>query len=168
MCLHVRKDVQNVFTCTEICTYGQLRLRDGIPYSSARAAPGERGRGRLGRGHRGRGERPAGRAELLAKRPYWTGPPLSAPRCRHRADRSVFFLAARAFWKNPGKPWSKFAKIQILEKISKISAIFNENFEIEERCKGVHCVDLGESFPTSIYLQNLASIQPRTSLFNFN
>ena len=39
---------------------------------------------------------------------------------------------------------------------------------IPKRCKGVHCVDLGESFPTSIYLQNLASIQPRTSLFNFN
>ena len=27
----------------------------------------------------------------------------------------------------------------------------------------MHCVDLGESFPTSIYLQKLASIQPRTS-----
>ena len=34
---------------------------------------------------------------------------------------------------------------------------------ILELCKGVHCVDLGESFPTHIYLQNLASIQPRTS-----
>ena len=34
---------------------------------------------------------------------------------------------------------------------------------ILELCKGVHCVDLDESFPTSIYLQNLASIQPRTS-----
>ena len=31
----------------------------------------------------------------------------------------------------------------------------------------MHCVDLGESFPTSIYLQNLASIQPRTSLLKF-
>jgi len=31
----------------------------------------------------------------------------------------------------------------------------------------VHCVDLGESFPTSIYLQNLASIQPRTSRSKF-
>ena len=31
---------------------------------------------------------------------------------------------------------------------------------IPKRCKGVHCVDLGESFPTHIYLQNLASIQP--------
>ena len=36
-----------------------------------------------------------------------------------------------------------------------------------ERCKGVHCVDLGESFATIIYLQNLASIQPRTSLVKF-
>ena len=35
---------------------------------------------------------------------------------------------------------------------------------ILDQCKGVHCVDLGESFPTSTYLQNLASIQPRTSL----
>ena len=41
--------------------------------------------------------------------------------------------------------------------------IFGWIFEIEERCKGVHCVDLGESFPTSIYLQKSASIQPRTS-----
>ena len=42
-------------------------------------------------------------------------------------------------------------------------AIFDEQIEIRERCRGVHCVDLGESFPTSIYLQNSASIQPRTS-----
>ena len=27
----------------------------------------------------------------------------------------------------------------------------------------MHCVDLGESFPTSIYLLNSVSIQPRTS-----
>ena len=31
----------------------------------------------------------------------------------------------------------------------------------------MHCVDLGESFPTTIFLQNLASIQPRTSPFKF-
>ena len=42
-----------------------------------------------------------------------------------------------------------------------------QKIEIRERCKGVHCVDLGESFPTSIYLQTLASIQPRTSLVKF-
>ena len=53
------------------------------------------------------------------------------------------------------------------EKSRKKTAIFNENFEIRERCKGVHCVDLGESFPTSIYSQNLASIQPRTSRSKF-
>ena len=40
------------------------------------------------------------------------------------------------------------------------SPVFDYGFQ--KRCKGVHCVDLGESFPTSIYLQNLASIQPRT------
>ena len=60
------------------------------------------------------------------------------------------------------KKMRKFGK-----KTAKNSAIFNENFEIREQCKGVHCVDLGESFPTSIYLQNLASIQPRTSPVKF-
>ena len=39
--------------------------------------------------------------------------------------------------------------------------------EITELCKGVHCVDLGESFQTHIFLQNLASIQPRTSPVKF-
>ena len=63
--------------------------------------------------------------------------------------------------RNFGKILANFAKSS--KKSAKISAIFNENFEIRERCKGVHCVDLDESFPTSIYLQNLASIQPRTS-----
>ena len=38
---------------------------------------------------------------------------------------------------------------------------------ILELCEGVHCVDLGESFQTHIYLQNLASIQPRTSPVTF-
>ena len=53
---------------------------------------------------------------------------------------------------------------------------FNEKIKIRERwldsipkqCKGVHGVDPGESFPTSIYLQNLASIQPRTSSPKFD
>ena len=31
----------------------------------------------------------------------------------------------------------------------------------------MHCVDLGESFPMHIFLQNLASIQPRTSSVKF-
>ena len=38
---------------------------------------------------------------------------------------------------------------------------------ILERCKGVHCVDLGERFLTRIYLQKMASIQPRTSPLKF-
>ena len=46
-------------------------------------------------------------------------------------------------------------------------AIFWQNFdkksEIADLCKGVHCVDLGESFQTHIYLQNFVSIQPGTS-----
>ena len=39
------------------------------------------------------------------------------------------------------------------EKSTKHSAIFNGKIETRERCKGVYCADLGESFPTSIYLQ---------------
>ena len=44
---------------------------------------------------------------------------------------------------------------------------FLEKNVILELCKGVHCVDLDESFQTHIYLQNLASIQPRTSPLKF-
>ena len=39
--------------------------------------------------------------------------------------------------------------------------------ELCKLCKGVHCIDLGESFQTHILLQNLASIQPRTSTLKF-
>ena len=84
-------------------------------------------------------------------------------------------LHFRKIPKKNGEIWRKFSKIwpnlgkfaKFWKKTAKNSAIFNENFEIRERCKGVHCVDLGESFPTSIYLQNLASIQPRTSRVKF-
>ena len=34
--------------------------------------------------------------------------------------------------------------------IAKVLAIFKQKDELRERCKGVHCVDLGESFPTNI------------------
>ena len=44
---------------------------------------------------------------------------------------------------------------------------FDKKNEITELCKGVRCVDLGESFPTHIFLQNLASIQPKTSPVKF-
>ena len=77
--------------------------------------------------------------------------------------------------KKNGEIWRKFSKVwpnlgkfaKFWKKTANNSAIFNENFEIRERCKGVHCVDLGESFPTSIYLQKSASIQPRTSPSKF-
>ncbi len=69
------------------------------------------------------------------------------------------------FGENSAKFWQN---LRIFGKTTaNISAIFDEKIEIRERCKGVHCADLGESFPTSIYLQNSASIQPRTSLAKF-
>ena len=61
----------------------------------------------------------------------------------------------------------KKSEIQVFNR-EKMLAIFDEKIEIRERCKGVHCVDLGESFPTSVYLQNLASIQPRSSPLQSN
>ena len=39
---------------------------------------------------------------------------------------------------------------------------------IVEQCKGVNCVNLGESFQTHIYLQKLASIQKITSSIKFD
>ena len=53
-----------------------------------------------------------------------------------------------SIWRQFSKNLAKFAKIKF-GKTAKNSAIVNENFEIEERCKGVHCVDLGESFSNS-------------------
>ena len=44
--------------------------------------------------------------------------------------------------------------------------LFNHFFSSGDSIQ-VHCVDLGESWPTSIYLQNLASIQPRRSFVKF-
>ena len=45
--------------------------------------------------------------------------------------------------------------------------IFEQKIEIAELGKGVHCLDLDESFQTHIYLQSLASIQPGTSPVKF-
>ena len=45
---------------------------------------------------------------------------------------------------------SKICEI-LQKKKQKNAAIFNENFEILELCKGVHYVDIGESFRTHIY-----------------
>ena len=49
----------------------------------------------------------------------------------------------------------------------KMLTIFGWNFEIWAVQKYVNLVDLVKSFPTSIYLQKSASIQPRTSLSKF-
>ena len=56
--------------------------------------------------------------------------------------------------------------MQILFKKNKKTTFFNQKLRLENDSKNgaKGCiVDLGESFPTSIYSQNLASIQPRTS-----
>merc|ERR1712118_38094 len=72
------------------------------------------------------------------------------------------------FRKKSVKIWQKCGKIlkklqNFIKKSAKFPAILKEKIEIRERCKGVHFVDLDETFPTSLYLQNLASIQRRTS-----
>ena len=61
--------------------------------------------------------------------------------------------------------FSNFAKI--LLKFAEILQKIWHNFEVAELCKGVHCVDLGESFQTHNFLQNFVSIQPRTSPVKF-
>ena len=48
-----------------------------------------------------------------------------------------------------------------------VQQFLKQKFESRERCKGVHCVDLGESFQTHIFLQNFVSIEPRTSPVKF-
>ena len=55
----------------------------------------------------------------------------------------------------------KTAAAKLREEVPFANLRFEKNV-ILEQCKGVHCVDLDESFQTHIYLQNLASIQPRT------
>ena len=84
------------------------------------------------------------------------------------ALKSHFFLIARIL----PKIIEKFAKFQIfriffnLLKFEKFSKQFGEiwkKIEIADLCKIVHFVDLDESFQTHIFLQILASIQPRTS-----
>ena len=82
----------------------------------------------------------------------------------HRCNLKIFaknrfekLRISQNFW--------KFSQI-LANSESEILLIFWKNV-ILELCKGVHCVDLDESFQTHIYLQNLASIQPRTSPLKF-
>ena len=71
-------------------------------------------------------------------------------------------LQSQFFVKHLPILFCKFCKI-----LAKILAFFKQKIELAELCKGVHCVDLGESFQTHIFLQNFASIQPRTSPAKF-
>jgi hypothetical protein len=60
--------------------------------------------------------------------------------------------------------FAKFMKTfgKILTKNIEIAELCRGVFDygFQKLCKGVLCVDLGESFQTHIYLQKLASIQP--------
>ena len=78
----------------------------------------------------------------------------------------MFSKTLLEFAKKKAKIFRKFAKFAEFLKLSK-KIVFDKTKEIAEMCKGVHSVDLGESFQTHIYLQNLASIQPRTSPATF-
>ena len=54
--------------------------------------------------------------------------------------------------------------------VAKFSTLLSKlltKLDIAELCKGVHCVDLSESFQTHIFLQHFALIQPRTSPLKF-
>ena len=48
------------------------------------------------------------------------------------------------------------------------NAKFDEHFEIRERCKGVHCVDLGESFPNLLFEQIANTKEYFLAKFGFN
>ena len=81
----------------------------------------------------------------------------------HRSLISIFSSKIAIFFA------TELMKIHYFNRKKKL-AIFDEKIPRRiprERCKGVHCVDLGESFPTHIFLQKLASIQPRTSPVKF-
>ena len=63
--------------------------------------------------------------------------------------------ATRRHW-----PVTSFLEIQLFNR-EKMLTIFGWNFEIEERCKGVHCVDLGESCPNFHF-----SVSPHVPFLN--
>ena len=94
---------------------------------------------------------------------------------------TIFWNLARNLEKIHQKFVEKNAKFELfpIELMKFINSIAKKNWRCltkklrsprripRERCKGVLCVNLGESFPTSIYLQKSASIQPRTSPLKF-
>ena len=76
-----------------------------------------------------------------------------------------FSKTSAKFWQNLQHFVKNQQKIQqfLTQKLRLENGAKFSIMDSKKLCKGVHCVDLGESFPTSIYLQILASIQPRTS-----
>ena len=54
-----------------------------------------------------------------------------------------------------------------MQNLAKFLATIWQKIESAELCKGVHCVDLGESLHAHYYMHNLASIKPRTSPIKF-
>ena len=79
------------------------------------------------------------------------------------------FEIPRKFHQNLSKiqwKWSKFAKF--CRKMRKSLTKFCWNIEVWAVQKHVNLVDLVKSFPTNILLQNLASIQKRTSPLKFD
>ena len=112
---------------------------------------------------RGRGGRQAGPIKLQRARSRLYRSQILQVNMRLKALAEIYTMHsfAQLCNLNFGK---KLPKLSLnFAKFAKILANFDLKNEITELCKGVHCVDLGESFQTHIYLQNLASIPPRTS-----
>ena len=80
------------------------------------------------------------------------------PRAILEKFRQILAKSLAKVWQHLAKTRQNLANFQ--QTSARSSAILNKQIESRDWCKGMHCVDLGESFPTSIYLQNLASIQP--------
>ena len=61
------------------------------------------------------------------------------------------------FWPKSNEFLTILAKFgNNLAKFRNVSAMFRQKIKLWERCKGVHCVDFSESFPTHIFLQDTA------------
>ena len=98
--------------------------------------------------------------------------------CKNRDSRQISSFSKKfgeiptKFHQNLASKWQNSIKKCWKMKISlfifeKSLTIFDWNFEVWAVQKYANLVDRVKSFPTSIYLQKSASIQPRTSLSKF-
>ena len=83
------------------------------------------------------------------------------------SSRESYCIFGQNFAKMDLKFSKIMAKLRFANFLAKNEQKKHSPLKRRERCKGVHCVDRSEGFPTNIYLHNLASIQPRTSLVKF-